>query len=112
MELNIEDKDMNQLDDFEPGNTSTFGSFLEWIHSWINTLRKKIISDRYDMENSVVFGTYTGDGTAERFIELDFTPVAVEVYRKDGGQFNAWGTPHEYAGGLALKGLDYVMKGY
>ena len=103
MVLEITEKNMNELDNFEPSNTSTFGKFLEWIHSWINTLRENINSDRNDMENAVVFGTYTGNGNADRFISLGFTPVAVEVYAGDGGQYDSSGSSREYFGGLALK---------
>ena len=113
MALNIEDKDMNQLDDFEPSDTSTFGKFLEWIHSWINTLREEIIDRKTEINNVdkkfedfVVFGTYTGNGEASRFIELDFTPVAVEVYNKNGLQGVTSGGGNETFGGLAFTGFN------
>ena len=51
---------------------------------------------------SIVFGTYTGDGTAERTIELGFTPRAVYVQMKSGRTYimepNTKG--HYYCGGL------------
>lgn len=58
--------------------------------------------DKLD-EGTVVFGVYTGDGSADRFIELGFTPRAVEVYTKAGCQFYDLYDGHEsYSGGLAL----------
>ena len=66
----------------------------------------------WDNKSEVVFGTYTGNyvssdtTTAKQFINLGFTPVAVEVYRNDGWQ--TAGDPDGlyrwyYSGGLALR---------
>lgn len=56
------------------------------------------------LKSEVVFGTYTGDGTASRTINLGFTPVAVIVYTNKGQQF--WGQQTQHAmGGLALYGF-------
>lgn len=75
-------------------------------HEWINLhdgLNEKIDEIRGDMGNQIVFGTYTGDGSADRFIELGFTPRAVEVYTNYGGQYyNLYDGYWVYAGGLAL----------
>ena len=54
-------------------------------------------------KSEIVFGTYTGNGNADRFISLGFTPVAVEVYAGDGGQYDSSGSSRYYFGGLALK---------
>lgn len=54
-------------------------------------------------KSDVVFGVYTGDGTAERTINLGFRPTAVEVYTDEGVQShnnNGW----VYYGGLAFDG--------
>lgn len=75
-------------------------------HEWINLhdgLNEKIDEIRGDMGNQIVFGTYSGDGSEDRFIELGFTPRAVEVYTKAGCQFYDLYDGHEsYSGGLAL----------
>lgn len=66
----------------------------------------------WDTKTETVFGTYTGNyvssdtTTAKQFINLGFTPVAVEVYGKDGWQ--AAGNPNSlytwfYSGGFALR---------
>lgn len=66
----------------------------------------------WDTKTEAVFGTYTGNyvssdtTTAKQFINLGFTPVAVEVYRNDGWQ--AAGNPNSlytwsYSGGFALR---------
>ena len=48
---------------------------------------------------SVIVGTYTGDGAAERTISLGVTPKAVLVFMERGYTYNgAW-----YFGGLALR---------
>ena len=61
--------------------------------------------EKWDSKSDVVFGTYTGDGSASRFINLGFTPVAVEVYTYQGKQAGAsGGMNNEYYGGLALNG--------
>lgn len=51
--------------------------------------------------NSIVFGTYDGDGEAEQYIDLGFTPRAVEVYNSDGVPYSGAGNGTLY-GGLAL----------
>ena len=48
----------------------------------------------------VVTGTYTGDGTASRFISLGFTPKALLVFRQEGYPADAY-TDNLY-GGMAL----------
>ena len=50
----------------------------------------------------IVLGTYTGDGTATRTINLGFTPCAVEVYKSDGQQTDSGSL--DIKGGLALTG--------
>lgn len=56
----------------------------------------------------VVFGTYTGDGvggaTTSRFINLGFTPVAIEIYDDSGEQGNSTTSSTSCSGGLALIG--------
>lgn len=61
--------------------------------------------EKWDSKSEVVFGTYTGDGSTSRFINLGFTPVAVEVYTHNGKQGGASGGLNNcYFGGLALNG--------
>lgn len=61
--------------------------------------------EKWDSKSEVVFGTYTGDGSTSRFINLGFTPVAVEVYTDTGKQAGATGgLNNNYYGGLALNG--------
>ena len=48
----------------------------------------------------IVTGTYTGDGTASRFISLGFTPKALLVFRQEGYPADAY-TDNLY-GGMAL----------
>lgn len=61
---------------------------------------KTELSDKID--NKIVLGTYTGDGTAARTINLGFTPCAVEVYYNGYKQSDINGTT--IYGGLALTG--------
>ena len=55
-------------------------------------------------KSEVVFGVYTGDGEAQKDIELGFYPAGVEVYAKNGNQGFEYGVPSCTYGGLALKG--------
>ena len=55
------------------------------------------------LKSEVIFGTYTGDGTENRTINLGFTPAAVEVYRSTGEQYATVGSSG-YFGGLAING--------
>ena len=107
---NIDLKEWNPSEDSE----STFGKFLIWINGIIRSIKEHINGYMYSEIESckVVFGTYTGNyvssdaTTAKQFINLGFTPVAVEVYSADG--FQASSNPNtmyvmDYSGGLALK---------
>lgn len=93
---------MNKLiiNDFTlPG---TFGTFLVWIKETF----KKIV-DHINSSNNVVVGTYVGDGNSEKFIDLGFTPVAVEIYSPNGIQYSSGdNAPKGGYGGLALQGND------
>jgi hypothetical protein len=51
------------------------------------------------------WGTYTGDGTAERTIPLDFTPKAVYVCYERGYTY----LDKYYYGGLAVEGAPCVF---
>ncbi len=57
-------------------------------------------------DNIIVTGTYTGDGNAEQFIDLGFTPDAVIITNNEGVMGNPTQTEygkHFYYGGLILK---------
>ena len=104
------------IEGWNPANDSesTFGKFLIWINNIIKTIKEHI--NGY-MNNEIesckaVFGTYTGnyvssDTTTEKqFINLGFTPVAVEVYKADGFQVSS--SAHSmyfwwYDGGFAIR---------
>lgn len=76
-----------------------FDYLNEKIDVEIENIEMKLISEMNSRD--IVFGTYTGDGAAERFIDLGFTPTAVEVYSRSGIQ----GCGNYAYGGLALKGF-------
>lgn len=62
-------------------------------------------------EGKTVFGTFTGDGTRNRKIDLGFTPRAVLVFSENGftGYYEQNGH-YDYYGGLALEGHPIVFK--
>lgn len=83
----------------------------EWVKN------DKAVNDRIDSLNEaiksvqqskseLVFGKYTGNGDADRFINLGFTPFAVEIYTDSGLQGAPSGGGDETFGGLALLGLN------
>ena len=82
----------------------TFGAILTWLNNTFKSIVDFINSYVDKTENEkTVFGVYTGDGTAERTINLGFRPTAVEVYTDEGVQShnsNGW----VYYGGLAFDG--------
>ena len=59
----------------------------------------------------VVFGTYTGDGTASRVISLGFTPKAVYLCGGGGEAFTAAGTAY-LTGGFFFGGCPLQYNGY
>lgn len=60
----------------------------------------------YSPENSpFVVGSYTGDGTAKRKIELGFTPKGILVLSEDG-RTTTTGSYNFYYGGLAVSGKN------
>lgn len=94
---------MSVLQEWIPNNESTFKKFRDWINQVVSIINTQ--EDTMTNKTEVIFGTYTGDGTASRFINLGFTPVAVEVYDKLGRQGGAsGGLNNYYYGGLALNG--------
>ena len=68
----------------------------------------------YSPENSpIAVGSYVGDGTAQRTIELGFTPKAVLLMESSGETiYHSTGNPYCY-GGLAVEGhnLAYWEEG-
>lgn len=54
-------------------------------------------------KSEIVFGTYTGNGTTGRIINLGFKPVAVEIYRSDGYQAYYDAPLDKIFGGLVLR---------
>lgn len=107
---NIDLKEWNPSEDSE----STFGKFLMWINGIIRSIKEHINGYMNNEIESckVVFGTYTGNyvssdtTTAKQFINLGFTPVAVEVYGADG--FQASSSAYSmyrwyYSGGFAIR---------
>ena len=63
------------------------------------------------VKTEVAAGAYTGDGKAERVINLGFTPKAVYVCTADGITY-ASGSGRTYCGGLAVSGAPAVYMGY
>ena len=79
-------------------NTSTVNSQFSTVNSRLNTLEGRV---------EVVIGSYTGDGTATRTIDLGFTPKAVLLEHPSGMRM----TNNNIAfGGLAL--LNFPANGF
>ena len=93
------------------GNIYSRQSNGEWLKSdkavnnRIDTLNEVIKSVQQN-KSEVVFGKYAGNGEADRFINLGFTPVAVEIYTDNGLQGSPNGGGDESYGGFALAGLN------
>lgn len=62
------------------------------------------------LEESIVTGTYTGDGERTRTIELGFTPRAVLVMAQDGATTYVIDNDWRYYGGLALPGVPVLSE--
>ena len=58
------------------------------------------------IEGSIVCGTYTGNNTENRFIDLGFTPRAVFIMNNTGTTYTTMNTANVnyYFGGLVLPG--------
>lgn len=94
---------MSVLQEWIPDNESTFKQFRDWINQVVSIINTQ--EDTMTNKTEVIFGTYTGNGNTSRFINLGFTPVAVEVYTNNGKQAGATGGFNNYYyGGLALNG--------
>lgn len=61
------------------------------------------------LHNKIMIGTFTGDGTAERFINLNATPSAVLVADEKGAMVH-WqsGGIRTHYGGIALTGVPVL----
>ena len=75
------------------------------VNNRIDTLNE-VIKSVQQSKSEVVFGKYAGNGEADRFINLGFTPVAVEIYTDNGLQGSPNGGGDESYGGFALAGLN------
>lgn len=76
------------------------------FNSWIRLLNQN------DIGGSYVTGTYTGDGSASRFINLGFTPSAVILNDSLGAMFDEDSiNDRNYNGGLAVTGGDLTFSG-
>lgn len=61
----------------------------------------------------LVFGSYVGNGSATRKIELGFTPSALYVVASDGMSFREYNGSSQFCGGLVFQGepaLDTFKK--
>lgn len=77
------------------------------LHAWVpgDTFLLSEINEnfeRLDAAAHVVFGTYEGDGTDDRVIELGFTPQAVLLENENGQRLCNLNGPR---GGLAFPGF-------
>lgn len=79
------------------------------INIGISELKGRM-EDAETQKCEVVFGTYTGDGTEERLIDLGFEPVAVEVYDSGGYQGDYDNFSYTIRGGLALKDVPCFIE--
>ena len=59
--------------------TNSVNNLLEVVNSYDTSIT--------DLNDNVVFGTYEGNGQIIRFIDLGFTPAAVEIWTNLGEQF-------------------------
>jgi hypothetical protein len=81
------------------------------LHSWVpgDDFIRAEFNENFDLidsaiEERMVVGTYTGDATAERFIDLGFTPRAVLVLKYDS-ELKSGSSVY---GGLAVTGQPVV----
>ena len=73
---------------------------------------KTVADVAFTPENSpIVIGSYTGDGTASRKIEVGFTPKAVLVMPRYGERYVRNSTGNYTWGGLAVAGSGVTVNG-
>lgn len=96
------------------GQTSNYG-----LNQW--AAEDKVIRTEFNEDNAkidaalaeiptIVTGSYVGDGSASRFINLGFTPRAVYVCNEHGYTYSSAG--NGYYGGLALEGHPTTSNSY
>ena len=96
------------------GQTANFG-----LNQW--AAEDKVIRTEFNEDNAkidavlaeiptIVTGSYVGDGSASRFINLGFTPKAVYICHESGTVFSSAGW--SYWGGLALLGKPAKRESY
>lgn len=96
------------------GQTANFG-----LNQW--AAEDKVIRTEFNEDNAkidavlaeiptIVTGSYVGDGSASRFINLGFTPKAVYICHESGTVFSSAGW--SYWGGLALPGKPAKRESY
>ena len=88
-----------QLNQWEPADRVLRTDF--------NEDNRKIDAALHTMQGALpelVLGTYTGDGSAVRTVDLGFTPQAIYVTAMDGSAFRYRSGGSEFTGGFALNG--------
>ncbi len=79
------------------------------LHHWEpgdSVLREEFNENfaKLDVSTRLFFGSYTGDGAAERLISLPITPKAVLLFTRDGKVNIQYGNYRLTYGGMALPG--------
>ncbi len=95
--------DQVKMEDFNADNAKIDGA-IKALEGAISGLSAQI--------PEIVTGSYTGTGTAERFLNLGFTPKAVFIITSYGAVFDSSNGSHTCYGGLALPGLPVVTGGH
>lgn len=86
------------------GGDATPNSAFAKLKNEINTLNSE--------KSAAVFGTYTGDGVAERTIPLGFYPQALLLFLSDGSTHVYRGSSaNQSYGGLALRNFPITVSG-
>ena len=67
-----------------------------------------LVNNTFSRDKFIVTGSYTGDGTDERTILLDFTPSCVILTSAHGFTVSSGATSQQ--GGIALKGFNCLQK--
>lgn len=73
------------------------------VNDRIDTLNEEL-SSMQEAKSEILSGTYVGNGEEDRFINLGFTPVAVEIYTSYGMQYYNPGSHPQVLGGCAVSG--------
>ena len=104
-----EETDRVRRTDFNEDNVKIYAALAGKAEQSALTALTQTVAGLSPQIPAIITGSYTGDGKAERFLNLGFTPKAVFIITSYGAVLDSSNGSHTCYGGLALPGLPTAV---